>query len=371
MKKTFEFKAYTSKRNRELHRQIEIAAKIYNYCINLHKQYYRRTGKHLNVYQLQKHITKLKKRPKFSEWNELGSQAIQDVIQRIERGYQLFFKKVNKRPPTFKKIKKYKSFTLKQAGYKLYGDNRIQINGVIYKYFKSREIEGSVKTITIKRDSIGDIYIFIVCDVDQPEVLARTGKTVGYDFGLKTYLKASDGNDIESPMFFKQNAAVIKKLNRELSRKVKGSNHRKQAKLKLARVHKRTANRRKDFQFKLAYDLCGKYVAICIEDLNIKAMKRLWGKKVSDLSHSSFVKILKYAGSQTGTEVIEISRWYPSSKTCSVCEHVLDELQLNVREWDCPNCGAHHNRDYNAAVNIHRVGSSTLGRDTVSPASVG
>ena len=225
--------------------------------------------------------------------------------------------------------------------------------------------------MTVKRDSLSDIYVFIVCEVDQPQVLARTGEMVGYDFGLKTYLKASDGSDIESPLFFKQNAAAIKKLNRELSRKVKGSKHRKQTRLKLARVHKKTADRRKDFQFKIAYELCGRYAVICIEDLNIKAMQRLWGKKISDLSHSGFIKILKYAASITGTEVVEISRWYPSSKTCSACGYVLDELPLRVREWECPECGAHHDRDFNAATNIIREGASSLGLDTVRPAFVG
>jgi putative transposase len=355
-----------------LHDRIDVAAKIWNHCINLHKQYDRFTGKHLEKAKLQKHITKLKKRPKYAYWNQLGSQSIQDVTDRIERGYQRFFKKLNKRPPRFRKIKKHKSFTLKQAGYKLFEDNRIQINSTTYKYFKSREIEGTVKTVTVKRDSLGDIYIFIVCDVPQPpQVITRAGKMVGYDFGLSTYLKASDGNDIESPLFFEQNSAVIKKLNRELSRKVKGSNHRKQARLNLARAHKKTANQRKDFQFKLAYELCGEYALICIEDLNIKAMQRLWGKKISDLSHSNFVKILKYAASRTGTEVIKISRWYPSSKTCSTCGHVLDELPLKIREWQCLVCKTKHDRDFNAAINILREGASSFGLDTVRPASVG
>ena len=371
MKRTYQYKLYKSKRNWALEEQIEIAAEIWNHCINLHKQYYRRTGKHLNKDVLQKHITRLKKRPKYAHWNCLGSQAVQDVTDRIERGYKLFFNKTNKRPPTFKKVSKYKSFTLKQAGYKLFDDNRIQINGDTYKYFKSRGIEGTVKTLTVKRDSLGDIYIFIVCDVDQAQVLARTGEMVGYDFGLKTYLKASDGNDIESPLFFKQNSAVIKKLNRELSRKVKGSNHRKRSRLYLARAHKKTANQRKDFQFKLAYELCEEYAVICIEDLNIKAMQRLWGRQISDLSHSGFVKILKYAASMTGTEVVEISRWYPSSKTCSNCGYVLDKLPLHVREWVCPACGKLRERDLNAAINILREGASSLGLDTVRPASAG
>jgi len=371
MKKTFQYKLYISKRNRELEEQIEIAAEIWNYCIYLHKHYYRLTGKHLSKGVLQKHITKQKKRSKHAHWNCLGSQAIQDVTDRIERAYQLFFNKTNKRPPSFKKKSKYKSFTLKQAGYKLFDDNRIQINGTVYKYFKSRETEGTVKTVTVKRDSLGDIYLYIVCDVEQIQVSAGTGKMVGYDFGLHTYLKASDENDIESPLFFEQNAAVIKKLNRELSRKAEGSNHREQSRLKLARAHRKTANKRKDFQFNLAYELCSEYAVICIEDLNIKAMQRLWGKRISDLSHSSFVRILKYVASVTGTKIVEISRWYPSSKTCSVCGHILDELPLRVREWECPVCGSRHDRDFNAAVNILREGASSLGLDTVRPASAG
>jgi len=371
MKKNYKFKLYDANRNDNLHDQIYIAARIWNHCINLHKQYYRRTGKHLDLYKLQKYITKLKKRPKYAYWNQLGSQAIQDIPERIERGYKAFFKKTAKHPPSFRKIKNYKSFTLKQAGYKLFDDNRIQINGVTYKYFKSRDIEGAVKTVTVKRDSLGDIYIFIVCEVDQPQVYARTGEMVGYDFGLKTYLKASDGKDIESPLFFKQNADTVQKLNRELSRKVKGSKRRTKARLKLARAHKKTADQRHDWQFKLAYELCGQYAVICIEDLNIKAMQRFWGKQISDLSQYSFIKILKYAASRTGTQIVEISRWYPSSKTCSVCGHVLYELPLRVREWDCTECGAHHDRDYNAAVNILREGASSLGLDTVRPALAG
>lgn len=373
--KAYKFKLYQSKRNKYLKRQIEIAAKIYNHCIALHKRYYRLFGKSLNYYELKKHITKIKKLKKNSEWNELNSQAIQNIVERIDKAYKLFFR--NKRqgiksaPPSFKKVRKYKSYTLTQTGYKLLDGNKIQIAGKVFKYYKSREIEGKIKTVTIKRDTLGDIYIYIVCENAENKVVSRTGKSVGYDFGLKTFLRASDGRDIKSPEFFKQGQKEIRKLNRQLSRKKKGSNNYKKAKRELAKAHKKIADRRKDFHFKLALELAGEYAFICLEDLNIKAMQRLWGKKISDLGHSSFVNILKYQCAKVGSTVVEIDRFYPSSKTCSECGYIHEGLELKDRQWVCPECGVIHDRDLNAAINIHRVGTSTLGVETVRPTDVG
>ena len=245
--KTYCFKLYKTKRNRVLHRQINAAGLIYNHCIALHKRYYRLCHRLLNLYVLQKHLTKLKKLPRFSYLKEIGSQAVQDIAQRIDRAYKLFFRnlkrKVRTAPPSFKKVKKYKSYTLKQAGWKLLEGNAVQIGTQKYRYFKSRVIEGVVKTVTIKRDALGDIYLYFVCETAENEVLARTGKSVGYDFGLTQFLIASDGNDREAPLFFKANAAAIRRAGKVLARKQQGSNHRKRARLVLARLHKKTARR--------------------------------------------------------------------------------------------------------------------------------
>jgi putative transposase len=373
--KTYCFKLYQSKRNRKLHKSINIAGSIYNHLIALHKRYYRLYGKSLNVNKLQKHITKLKKQKRFAYWNLLGSQAIQDIAQRIDKGYKLFFRNhkrgIKSAPPTFKKIRKYWSFTLKQAGYWMLEGNQIWIMGHQYKYFNSRDTDGKIKTLTVKRDALGDIYIYLVCETEESPVELRSGQSVGFDFGLKTFLKASDGNDVLPPLFFKQNQKEIRKLNKSLSRKKKGSSNRKRSRIELAQAHKRIANQRKDYHFKLAKELADEYAIICIEDLNIKAMQRLWGRKISDLGHSQFVNILKYQCSKTGAAVVEIPRFYPSSKTCSGCGHVLDELPLRVREWACPICEVVHDRDLNAAKNIHRVGTSTLVGEGVRPALAG
>ena len=359
--KTYCFKLYQSKRNRKLHKQINAAGLIYNHCIAIHKRYWKLYHKSLNIYVLQKHLTKLKKIPKFSYMKEIGSQAVQDITQRIDRAYKLFFRNlkhnVRTAPPSFKKIRKYKSFTLKQAGWKLLENNTIRFGKQNYRYFKSREIQGEVKTITIKRDTLGDIYLYFVCETKENEVLIRTGKSVGFDFGLKKFLNSSDEEDIISPLFFKQNRNKITSASRKLSRKQKGSKNRKKAKLGLARLHKRIANQRNDFHWKTAQYLVGKYALICLEDLNLKAMQKRFGRKIGDLGFADFVNKLKYEASKAGSSVIEIDRFYPSSQICSNCGYQNKETKdLKLREWDCPKCGIHHDRDINAAINILREG---------------
>ena len=364
--KTFCFKLYNTKRNRKLHKQINAAGLTYNHCIALHKRYYKLFHKTINCYKLQAHLAKLKKLKRFSYLKEYGSQAVQDVTERIDRAYNLFFRnlkhKIRTAPPAFRKVSKYRSFTLKQASWKLdESSHTLTINKQKYKYFQSRKIEGKIKTITVKRDALGDIYIYLACETKNNEVLARTGNSVGYDFGLKKFLTASDGKDIKSRQFFKQNAAAIQKANRNLSRKKKGSNHYRLAKLALAQLHKKAANQRKEFHFKTALTICENYALICLETLNIKAMQRLWGQKISDLGFTEFIKILKQEATKTASQVIEIDPFYPSSQICSHCGYQNHKLKdLRIQQWTCPQCNTVHDRDRNAALNILKVGTSTF-----------
>jgi len=360
--KTLKFKLYSHKRNKYLKRTINAAGVIYNHCIALHRRYYRIWGKHLNCAKLQKHIAKLRKRNPF--WQLVGSQAVQDICQRIDKAYQLFFKHHKKgvRPPGFKKVKKYKSFTLKQAGYKLLGGNRIKIGNRVYQYWNSREIEGTVKTLTIKRTVNGELFMVIVVDgYSTPEVTSLTGKIAGFDFGLKAFLTCSEGFKIESPEFLKASLNILRKASRQHSKKQKGSINREQARKHLVRCHEAISNRRRDWFWKLAHRLTDQFDVLCFETLNLKGMQRLWGRKVNDLALGDFLQVLEWVAKKKGKQVIYIDPWYPSSKTCSCCGHVLDELDLSVRRWRCPSCHQVNDRDENAALNIKRVGSSTLG----------
>ena len=359
--KTLKFKLYSHKRNCHLKRSINAAGVIYNHVVALHRRYYRMWGKHLNCAKLQAHIAKLRKRNPF--WLFVGSQAVQDICQRIEKAYQLFFKHHKKgvRPPGFKKVRKYKSFTLKQAGYKFLGGNRVKIGNRVYQFWKSREIEGIVKTLTIKRTPLGELFMVVVVgNVVEPSVQVETSRIAGFDFGLSTFLTVSDGTKIESPQFLKQSLSVIKKASRQHSRKFKGSSNRERARKHLVRRFEDVVNRRSDWFWKLSHDLTDSFDVLCFETLNLKGMQRLWGRKISDLAIGEFLSILEWVATKKGKQVVFVARWYPSSKTCSSCNHILEKLELSVREWRCPSCRIINGRDENAARNIQAVGASTV-----------
>lgn len=375
MVKTFKYKLYNSKKNKQLQAMLNIGCHIYNQCIALHKRYYRMYKKSLHIYQLQKHITKLKKLEKYKDWNNLGSQVIQNITERIKFGYDKFFRKENKRPPSFKKLKKYKSITLKTAGYKLLNNNKIKIGNKIFSFFKDhkhkgirRELPVNIKTVTLKKNSLNDWYIFFVCEVDHESNKFMSGKSAGFDFGLKTFLTSNEGEHIQTPLFFKQSLNKVRKASKQLSSKVKGSNNRKKAKLNLARKHLKIANQREDFHWKLARELAIKYDELYFEDLCLNGMVKLWGRKINDLAFADFILKLKWQCKKFGKEIFFIDRFFPSSKTCHKCGHVNHDLTLKDRTWICPHCHATLDRDINAAINIYKVGTSTFRLDGVIPA---
>lgn len=364
--KTFKFKLYTNEKNKHLHQQIDIAGIIWNHCIALQRRYYKLTGKYINVYAMQKHIAKLKNLSKYEFWNLVGSQAIQDICQRIDRSYQLFFKflkgeiKQRFNRPRFQKVKRYSSFTLKQAGWKLIGSNKLRIGKYIYKFSKSREILGTVKTVTVKRTPLGELFVYFCVDTVEEIPDRLSNIIVGADFGLKTFLMLSNGEEIKSAEFFKTNLSEIRRANRELSSKVEDSHNRRKANDHLNRLHERIANQRRNWFYELAHDLTDRFDVIVLETLNIKGMKRLWGRKVSDIAFAEFRDILQWVAKGKDKLVHFIDRWYPSSKTCSCCGHIKHDLTLNDRRWRCSNCNTVVDRDVNAALNIEREGASSL-----------
>ncbi len=371
--KTYSYRLYSSKRNARLHQQINIAGCVYNHCIALHKRYYRRYKKHLSAFRLKKHVTQLKKQPRFAFWNGLGSQAIQDVCERIDRAYTLFFRTLKKggrktAPPGFKKVKKYSSFTLKQAGWKLLDDNKIRIGDTVYKYAKSREIVGRIQIVTIKRTALNQLCLYVVVKQSVPSKNARDySRVCGFDFGLSQFLTPSNGTPIDAPLFYREGQTAVRHANRTVSRKVEGSKSYRRAKRQLARIHTRIANCRKDYHFKLAHRLTNAYDVLVFETLNIAGMKRRWGKKVSDLAFSQFMTIVSYVAAAKGVTVWQLNQWQPTTKPCSVCGYMNQTLTLADRQWTCPRCQTHHERDKNAAINIERLGRQAMGRDGVRP----
>jgi len=352
MRKTYKYKLYQHERNKHLVESIELASEVWNHFVALTRRYYEIYGEYPGYYALKRHLTKLKKRDE-GHWYDLNSQALQDVIQRLDQAYKRFFKVDDAGRPGFKKREKYTSFTLTQTGWKLLGGNRVRIEKHNYKFAKSRPIKGEVKTVTIKRDACGYLWICFSVEKEAPTPeLPRTGNAVGLDFGLKCFLVTSDGDQIEAPQPLKQSLEEVQNLHKELSRKQRGSNNWWEAKRRLAKKYRQIDNQRKDFHFKLARRLFRRYDVVCIENLHIGAMKELWGRKVSDLGFSGFVSILEHVAQKEGKEVRKIERWFPSSQMCSGCGEKYEDLSLEERVWECEECGSVHDRDRNAAQNV-------------------
>lgn len=358
--KSYTYKLYNQDKSKYLDRIIDLSSQVYNHCIATHRRYYRLYKTHLPKNTLQKHLTKLKKQEKFSEWNEIPSQAIQDITDRIDRSYKLFYRNlkagVKTAPPHFQKQTKYSSFTTKQAGYKLLEGNKIRIADKIYSYWKSRDVIGKIKTLTVKRTGRGHyIYLTVEEEVSYPKEVT-SGKSVGFDFGMKTFLTASDGNDVNIPLFFRKNLNKLRRLSHKFSK----SKGRRGSKRTLIKLHNKVANQRRDMHWKLAHQLTNDYDLLVFETLDLKSMLKSCQKKIHDFGFNSFLQILQYVAKQKGKIVHFVDKWFPSSKLCSGCGWKNDNLKLSDREFICEECGCVHDRDHNASLNILREGTSSL-----------
>lgn len=351
------YKIYRNKKkNKKLHTLCNSAASIWNHTVLLRKRFYKTYGKSPSKKRMRQQIVKLRKTNPY--WKQLNSQTVQEIVDRVYNAYDRFFKGLAKRPPKTKKWNKFKSFVFTQTGFKI-KENKLTINGITeVKFSKSREYY-DVKNIRIKRDAVGDWWLIITSSksVEKKKYKkTRSGAFVGFDFSLPKFLIGSDGTEYSSPLFYYQFQDQISKVNKELSKKKKGSKNRTKKRKELSLIYRHLANKRRNHHWQLAHELCSTYNFISIEDLNMNGMKRLWGKKVSDLSFSKFVQILKYVSTKYDTIIVEIDKWYPSSKTCFDCGEINKELKLSDREWTCKSCGVIHDRDKTASKNILRQG---------------
>jgi putative transposase len=389
IRKTYKYRLYTHhKSDKHLHQIINTAGMIWNHALALQKRYYRLTGKYISLSVLKHHIAHLRMHTtRYGWWKGLGSQAVQEICERLDKAYQRFFAKQGGLP-RFKKVKKFKSFVLKQSGWKSLDDKNpkyngkgelihaigyIQILGRTYKFIKHRKMNGTIKTLTIKRDNLGGLWICFSVEenVNFPDI-ASTGQIGGFDFGLKTFLTNEQGHQSDSPQFLRTELASLRRLNRSLSRKQAGSRNRQRAKHALARAHLRIADKRQAHHYQLAHELCDQYQAVMFEDLNMDAMKRLWGRKVSDLGFAQFLDIMRQVAFQRGVIFGQCQHFEPSTKTCSGCGH-RQPMTLSERSFHCQVCGLSLDRDHNAAINILHAGASALGlevRQTPSGAAL-
>ena len=362
MRKTYLYRAKINKATEaNCNQWLNVCRRLYNLALEQRISVYRQYRKSISLYEQMAQLPELKQA--FPEFKLVGSQVLQEVLQRIDRAFQGFFQRFKDKKgkagfPRFRPKNRYHSFTLKQAGWKLKGHYLYIKNIGTFRLFLSREVEGDIKTVTVKRTSVGKWFVAFCCDNVVAKEYPEAAAEVGIDVGIKSFCVNSCGNQIESPEYFRQSEKVLRRRQRSLSRKKKGSNRRNKARVLVAKVHERIVNQRKDFLHKIANRYVKSFGKIYIEDLNIKGMtkNRHLSKSIADVSWGMFFNILLYKAAEAGREVVKVS---PAGTTqiCSFCGKKVPKT-LSVRTHKCPFCNIVLDRDLNASINILRVGQS-------------
>jgi len=292
---------------------------------------------------------------------EVTKNAPQMAIIQLGAAFKNFFAGRAKYPK-FRKKSIHDRFSLTNDQFSIDG-SRIRIPHLGWvRMRETLRFNGKIMSATVSR--VADRW-FVSITVDTPEDLqlpkAENQGAVGVDLGVSALATLSTGERVQGPKAHKELLSRLQRLSRSLSRKVKGSENRKKAKAKLARLHARIGNIRKDGLHQLTTDLTSRFHTIGIEDLNVRGMvkNRHLSRAVSDMGFFEFRRQLEYKAAQRGGMIVVADRWYPSSKTCSVCSHKLETLPLSVREWNCPECGSIHDRDINAAINLKNLAVSS------------
>ena len=364
MRKTFKYRLLGNEAvfNKADH-WLYLCRKLYNIALEQRITIYRQYKETISCYSQMYQLPDLK--DAFPEYQEVDAQVLQDVIDRLDKSYKNFFRRVKNGNgkagfPRFKGRYRYDSFTLKQNGWKLDG-KYLSISKIgRFKLRLSRPIEGDIKTVTIRRCSMGKWYVCFSCDNVPEHKLEESTKVIGLDVGIKSFLVDSDGNKIDNPQYLRHSLQLLRRRQRVLSRRKKGSSRRTKARVLVAKAHEKVKDQRNDFLHKVANRYIAGYGVICIEDLNIKGMVRnhCLARSISDAGWGQFIGLMEYKAEEAGRKLIRIPRFEPSSKTCSECGAINQELTLNDRQWVCQSCGVLHDRDFNAAKNIKRVGQT-------------
>jgi putative transposase len=363
MRKTYKYRLLGNKQTFiKADEWLMLCQRLYNVALEQRISIYRQRKETISCYSQINQLPEL--RAEFPEYADVGSQVLQDVIERLDKAYKSFFRRVKSSKgkagfPRFRSRDRYDSFTLKQTGWKLDGKYLSIRNVGIFKLRLSRPIEGDIKTVSVRRQS-DKWYVCFSCDKVPERKLESSDKSVGIDVGIKTFCVDSDNNQVESPKYFRQAEKQLRVRQRVLSRRTKGSQGRKNARLLVAKAHDKVSNQRNDFLHKVANHYITNYGRIYIEDLNIKGMVKNHhlAKSINDAGWGKFFEMLNWKAEEAARIVIKIPRFEPTSKTCSQCGAINQELELSDRQWVCKSCGVLHDRDYNAAKNINRVGQT-------------
>ena len=388
--RTYKFRMYPNAEQRQvLARYFGSVRFIYNHYLAERKRQYEESGRSDNYAKQAKDLVALKRTEGFDWLKEINSQTLQQTLMHLDAAYRNFFNHTADFPK-FKSRKRGGSFTVPQFCYIEDGYVHIPKFKDGLKVKEHRKVRGAVRSMTVSITPTGKYYVSILTE-EQFEPIAKTNQSVGLDMGLKSLVTTSERETYDNNRYTKKYEQKLATTQKHLSRKQKDSNGWERQRLKVAKIHETLANSRRDWQHKVSADIVERYDTICIEDLGVKHMeeKKKGGKKnrlsksISDAGWSSLVAMIVYKAEMNDKTVVKVDRYYPSSKTCSVCGWKNESLSLADRSWTCPECGTKHDRDVNAAVNILSEGLRVLsskssagtvdytGGGSVRPTSVG
>ena len=320
------------------------------------------SGERMNYPATDKAMSQLKTTPECAWLNEVSSVTLQQSLRDLQIAFSNFFAKRAKYP-TFKKKDSRQSANYRIGGFTFDAQNKIlklaKIGAIKVKW--SRKNIPQPSSVRVIRTSSGKFFVSMVVEVEQNE-LPKTGEAVGIDFGVSRLATLSNGERIANPKYGAKQQKKLAFCQKQLARKKKGSKRRELAKKRVAKVHEKISNCRTDSMHKFSTEIVKRFDVICVEDLNLRGMVKNHNlaRSLSDASIGTAIRMIEEKAERYGKEAVKIDRWYPSSKTCSVCGHVVDKLPLSIREWDCEECKSHHDRDENAAINILAVGQTVL-----------
>ena len=374
MKKAFKYELYPNEEQKELLAQYFGSARfVFNWALNRKKELYENEKKSISAAKLNVELTQFKKQEEYQWLDEMAVAPLQMAIRNCDSAFQNFFRRVKQgQTPGYPKFKsKHNSSQSFQfpTNVKVNFDTKQVTLPTFSKKVgtvrmgKGRQFEGDIKTCTISTNSTGRYYISVLVEDNLPEVtptIIEPELTLGIDMGIKDFIIDSNGQKIENPKFLKNQEKRLAVVQRQLSKKQKGSKRRLKAKVKVAKIHERIRNHRSNFIHQLSSKIVSENQATtyALETLQIQNMQKnsRLAKSIGDAAWGEFVRCLEYKANWNGKNVIKIDTFEPSTKTCHVCGNVNHELTLKDRTWTCKECNTKHDRDINAAINIKKMG---------------
>ncbi len=359
-KRAYQYRVYpTDEQKHLLARTFGCARFVYNWALRLRTDAYYKENKRIGYHETSALLTQLKQQEEYAWLTEVSSVPTQQALRHLDKAFRNFFEGRTKYP-IFKKRRNQQSAEYTTSAFKWDGTSLTLAKMTEPLDIRwSRPLPDGAKpsTVTVTKDRANRYFVSILVEEDIKQ-LDPVEQSVGADLGLKEFVILSTGEVVGNPKFFHKDEKQLAKAQRRHAKKRKGSKNRAKARVKVAKIHARIADRRRDFLHQLSTRLIRENQTICIESLAVKNMVKnhSLAKAISDVGWSEFVSQLEYKAAWYGRTLVKIDKWYPSSKRCFDCGHVLDSLSLDIRVWTCPECGVVHDRDLNAARNIHAVG---------------